>query len=219
MVEAEQTEEFPLPTGCMKPRLKWENKPKPSMVPATKSQPAAANSTTGEKSDGKNAGQNRNRQGPRRVGGGQAQANQPVATANNPPVASQGSSDKSASIAAATTSNTAAPRSKPKGPIICYNCRKEGHISQNCPEPKKTVEPAVSGPDADSRRARKKAKWADPEHTGEVGAYRSLFGDLTEDKVPLIRIKLAGKTVQVLLDPGASGCIIAYGLCNRLRAY
>ncbi len=48
-------------------------------------------------------------------------------------------------------------------------------------------------------------------------AYRGLFGDLTEDKVPLIRIKLAGKTVQALLDPGASGCIIAYDLCNKLQ--
>ncbi len=136
MVEAEQAEEFTLPIGCMKPRLKWENKPKPAAVPAAKPQTAAATSTNGEKSDGKNAGQNRNRHGPRRVGGGQAQANKPAATASNPPVASQGSGDKPASNAAATTGNTAAPQSKPKGPIICYNCRKEGHISRNCPEPK-----------------------------------------------------------------------------------
>ncbi len=133
MVEAEQADDFPLQTtGCMKPRLKWEVKPKSAGVPAAKSQAAAATSAAGDKPDGKDAGQSRSQHGPRRVGGGQAQAAKPAAPANNAPPAAKGSNDKPASNAMATTS--AAPLAKAKGPLICCNCKKEGHISRNCPE-------------------------------------------------------------------------------------
>ncbi len=50
----------------------------------------------------------------------------------------------------------------------------------------------------------------------ESGSYRGLFGDMTADRIPLMRIKLAGKVAQALLDPGASGCIIDYDLCKSL---
>ncbi len=49
-----------------------------------------------------------------------------------------------------------------------------------------------------------------------VGTYHGLFGDMSDDKTPLMRVKLAGKVVQPLLDPGTSGCIIDYDLCKSL---
>ncbi len=54
-----------------------------------------------------------------------------------------------------------------------------------------------------------------PALTG-VSAYHGLFGDMSKDSVPLIRIKLARKPVQALIDTGASGCIIDEDLCASL---
>ncbi len=47
-------------------------------------------------------------------------------------------------------------------------------------------------------------------------AYRGFFGRLSEDKVPLMNIVLAGKPVQALTDLGASGCIIDLEMCRML---
>ncbi len=92
MVEAEQADEFPSQKpGCMKPRLKWEGKPKSAGGPTAKPQAAAAISAAGDKPDWRDAGQARSRHGPQRVGGGQAQAAKPAAPANNAPPAEKSS--------------------------------------------------------------------------------------------------------------------------------
>ncbi len=49
-----------------------------------------------------------------------------------------------------------------------------------------------------------------------ISAYRGLFGDFSKDQVPLIRVTLERKPVQVLIDTGASGCIIDEDLCKSL---
>ncbi len=49
-------------------------------------------------------------------------------------------------------------------------------------------------------------------------SYRGFFGQLSEDKVPLFNIVLAGRPVQILIDLGASDCIINLEICRIMPA-
>ncbi len=48
-------------------------------------------------------------------------------------------------------------------------------------------------------------------------AYRGLCGELTKDKVPLLKVALEGEAVTALIDSGACSCVISSKLCRTLN--
>ncbi len=150
------------------------------------------------------------------MGPGAATATKPAA----PPAAGAPAKPAATKPAAAAAATTAEPkREEPQGQakksLVCYKCSQEVHFARELPEYKKLKSPAVGDDHADGRRKKpKKAKWAAPVVEAKSRSYRGLFGDMMADKIRLIRVKLAGKVAQALLDPGTSGCIIDYDLCK-----
>ncbi len=55
-----------------------------------------------------------------------------------------------------------------------------------------------------------------PMQEGRPSAFRGMCGTLSEDKAPLLKITLEGKSTLALMDSGASHCFMSKAFCDKL---